>query len=48
MVQYQKQAVYVHKFLAMTQQPDKGVRHYLSRLKAMAYPSNLIKEVNFS
>ena len=35
-VQYQNPAVYVQEFLAMAQQPDEGVRHYLSRLKGVA------------
>ena len=30
-LQYQNPAVYVQEFLDMTQQPDEGVRHYLSR-----------------
>ena len=32
-VPFQNPAVYVHEFLAMMQQPDEGVGHYLSRLK---------------
>ena len=35
-VPFQNPAVYVHEFLAMMQQPDEGVRHYLSRLKGVA------------
>ena len=34
-VPFQNPAVYVHEFLAMMQQPDEGVRHYLSRLKGV-------------
>jgi hypothetical protein len=32
--------VYVQDFLAKTQQPDEGVRHYLSRLKGVASHCN--------
>ena len=39
-VQYQNPAVYVQEFLAMTQHPDEGVRHYLSRLKGVATHCN--------
>ena len=39
-VQYQNPAVYVQEFLAMAQQPDEGVRHYLSRLKGVATHCN--------
>ena len=35
-VQYQNPAVYVQEFLAMSQQPDEGVRHSLPRLKGVA------------
>ena len=35
-VQYHNPAVYVQEFLAMSQQPDEGVRHSLSRLKGVA------------
>ena len=35
-VQYQNPAMYLQEFLAMSQQPDEGVRHSLSRLKGVA------------
>ena len=35
-VRYQNPAVHVQEFLCMSQQCDKGVRHYLSRLKGVA------------
>ena len=30
---YQNPAVYVREFLAMTQQPEEGIREFLARLK---------------
>ena len=39
-VQYQNPVVYVQEFLTMTQQPDEGVQHYLSRLKGVATHCN--------
>ena len=39
--QYQNRVVYLQEFLAMTQQPDEGVRHYLSRLKGVATHCNV-------
>ena len=35
-VRYQNPAVHVQEFLGTTQQPDEGVRHFLSRLKGVA------------
>ena len=35
-VRYQNPAVHVQEFLGMSQQPDEGVRHYLSRLNGVA------------
>ena len=35
-VEYQNPAVYVQEFLDISQQPDEGIRHFLSRLKGVA------------
>ena len=39
-VQYQNPAVHTQEFLATTQQPDEGVRHYFSRLKGLSTHCN--------
>ena len=39
-VRYQNPAVFVQKFLSLSQQQDEGVRHYLTRLRGLASRCN--------
>ena len=46
--QYQNPAVYTQEFLAMTHQPYEGVRHYLSRLKGVAFNCTCSESVTYA